>query len=115
MLAGDLDECREVRGVQVGVGEQPGAREDLRGPAEGFDQHRSRAQVTCSGHVLRSRARLLDIGLVGKVAGGLLEDDVVEREGVAERIHHFELVEQPVGVLKVLVLLDAEALARDVG
>ncbi len=42
----------------------------------------------------REKEHLLDVGLMGEVAGGLLEDDVVKREALAQGPHHLKLVEQ---------------------
>ena len=44
-------------------------------------------EVACAGEVL------LHVSLVGKVGCSLLEDDEVQRERLAQRSHHRELVE----------------------
>ena len=44
----------------------------------------------------RAREDLLDVGLARQVARSLLEENVVQRELVAQRPHHGELVEQPI-------------------
>ena len=46
--------------------------------------------------------------LVRDVAGGLLEDDVVQREPVLERPNHLELVQQAVVGVELRVVLASE-------
>ena len=43
-----------------------------------------------------TREEHLDVGLVGEVAGRLLQDDEVEGEALAQRPHHRKLIEQAI-------------------
>jgi len=66
----DAHEHGQLVGIEVGIGEAPGQREDL-----------------------------LDVGLVQEVGGALLEDNEVERELKAQVPHHPELDEDVVVVV----------------
>ena len=55
---------------------------------------------------------LLHIGLVRDVARRLLEDDEMQRETVAELVHHLELVKQPIVANERLDLLWGAMLMR---
>ena len=89
------DEDAEVAGFHVGIGEQALQKMRVQVRARHARTREPRGSTGSLAH--RTGKDLLDVGLVRDVRGDLLEDDLVEREVVAELPVHLEVVEHPVG------------------